>query len=138
MHESLSASVPKRLRLQASVQFQQVRLPLKSFLYCAGLIVFGGLLIIISGNLVGVLKVILPALLIGLVILEGKWWGGRRSWECAQIIVRYAQRSRTLRMEPQYIFPAGDGETMAAIRKPRWSASEAADESAPAQVQGTI
>lgn len=135
MQDYLSAQVPKKLRIQASVQMQSLRLPLKAFLYCAGVIVVAGLLILVTGNLIGVAKVCVPALLIGLVILEGKWWGGRKSWACVQIIVRHFQRQKMLRSEPVFVTSISDGETLAAIRKPRWQAEE---EDMPTAIEASV
>jgi len=121
MHQSLSASVPRRLRVRASLTLGAKRIPLRSFILGAAICTIGIVALIGGADMTATLWWGGASSVAGLIVLEGRWWG-RDSRQIMTIIVRQLRRSRTLRIVPRtYTLPSQvEPSNTSVSRKPRW------------------
>lgn len=129
MSDYLSAAVPRRLRLSASVQVAGMRLPARSFLMIIGVMAIGGIAISLGANIERTIWVSGVLIFTGLAILEGRIWG-RSSRDAVGIVWRHINRPKRLRAsQPQAILPP-EASLMAtpSLQRPRWQRKEASHE----------
>lgn len=129
MSDYLSAVVPRRLRLRASVQIAGMRLPARAFLMIVGVIAIGGIAISLGADIERTIWVGGGLIVPGLALLEGQVWG-RSSRDAAGIVWRHFNRPKRLRAsQPQVILPP-EASSMPALmlQRPRWQRREGSDE----------
>ena len=121
MEQYLSAPVPRRLRVRASLTIGSKRVPLRIFALGATVCVIGILAIIGGADLTTALWWGGAIVLVGLIMLEGRLWS-RDSRQVAAIVIRHLRRPRTLRLDTLTITIPSEAEEQRALplRSPRW------------------
>lgn len=124
----LSAPVPRRLRLNASVQLAGVRMPARAFLLTVGCIAFGGIAITLGVAIERAIWGCGGCIALGVTLLEGRLWG-RSSRAIAAIVWRHFYRPKRLRPgRPWVALPLERPALAVTARRPRWQIEEAQDE----------
>lgn len=125
MSDFLSAVMPRRLRLRASVQIAGVRLPARAFLMGIGVMAVGGIAISLGADIERTIWVSGGLIVIGLAMLEGRIWG-RSSRDAAGIVWRRLNQPKRLRIgQPRVTLPPEESLAPAlAIQPPRWQRKE--------------
>jgi hypothetical protein len=114
----LSASVPRNLRVRASIQLASTRVPARAFLLVAGLIFVGGLLIVAGADLMRTIKLTGALIIVSLVVFELQCWG-RSVPEMVRILARHYRCPRQLRLTPLMVVLPAEVDTIT-VRRPRW------------------
>ncbi|MCS6939737.1 MAG: hypothetical protein RMJ55_05745 [Roseiflexaceae bacterium] len=129
MNDYLSASMPRRLRLRASVQIAGMRLPARAFLMGIGVMAIGGIAISLGADIERTIWVSGGLIVIGLAVLEGRVWG-RSSRDVAGIVWRHLNRPKRLRLsQPQVTLPSEEAFAPAVrLQRPHWQRREGSDE----------
>lgn len=129
MGDYLSAAVPRRLRLRASVQVAGMRLPARSFLLIVGVMAIGGIAISLGASIERTIWVSGGLIFVGLAMLEGRIWG-RSSRDTARIVWRHLNRPKRLRaIQPRAILPPEAASMPApSLQRPRWQRREGSGE----------
>lgn len=128
MSDYLSAAVPRRLRLRASVQIAGMRLPARSFLMIVGVMASGGIAIALGANIERTLWLSGGLIFTGLAVLEGRIWG-RSSRDAAGIVWRHLNRPKRLRAtQPRVILPSATSMPASSLQRPRWQRREGSSE----------
>ncbi len=128
MSDYLSAAVPRRLRLRASVQIAGMRLPARSFLMIVGVMAIGGIAISLGAAIERTLWLSGGLILTGLAALEGRIWG-RSSRDAAGIVWRHLNRPKRLRAtQPQANLPPEASMPAPSLQRPRWQRRESSGE----------
>ncbi len=125
MSDFLSAVMPRRLRLRASVQIASVRLPARAFLMGIGVMAVGGIAISLGADIERTIWVSGGLIVIGLAMLEGRVWG-RSSRDAAGIVWRRLNQPKRLRIgQSRVTLPPEESLAPAlAIQPPRWQRKE--------------
>lgn len=129
MNDYLSAVVPRRLRVRASVQIAGMRLPARSFLMIVGMLAVGGIAVSLGATIERTIWVSGGLIFVGLALLEGRMWG-RSSRDAAGIVWRHLSRTKRLRAtQLQAILPQEESLMLApSLQRPRWQRREGSGE----------
>jgi hypothetical protein len=120
MQHYLSAPIPRRLRVRASLTIGSKRVPLRIFILVAVVSVIAILAIIGGSDLTTTLWWSGAVIISGLIVLEGRLWG-RDSKQIAIILTRHLRRKRTLRLNRPIISISSEAEEPHSARRgPRW------------------
>ncbi|MGB9751216.1 MAG: hypothetical protein C0183_21285 [Roseiflexus castenholzii] len=129
MSDYLSAVVPRRLRLRASVQIAGMRLPARSFLMIVGVMALGGIAISLGADIERTIWISGGAIFVGLALLEGRIWG-RSSHDAARIVWRHLNRPKQIRANQPQVVLLPEASALPALmpQRPRWQRQESSDE----------
>jgi hypothetical protein len=120
MQHDLSAPIPRRLRVRASLTIGSKRVPLRIFILAAVVSIIAILAVIGGAELTATLWWSGAIIVGGLIVLEGRLWG-RDSVQITTILTRHLRRKRTLRLDVPIISIPSEAEELHSVRHgPRW------------------
>lgn len=128
MDDYLGATVPRRLRLHASVQVAGMRAPARAFLMTIGCVAGGGIAVTLGADIERTIYTVGGLIIFGTTVLEGRLWS-RSAHELAPVIWRYLRRPKYMRLaRTRIVLRAEKPPHVNIIRRPHWQAKEAVHE----------
>lgn len=116
--EFLAAPVPRNLRVRASLQVANARLPARSFLLVMALVFVGGIAVARGADLAGTAQLLGPLAAACVVLIEGRWWG-YTTWALAAILAAHLGRPGRLELTAQEVALPPES-ALPPVRRPRW------------------
>lgn len=117
--EYLAVRAPRRLRVRASLQMANTRLPARSFVLVMGCVLVGGIAVARGADLIAVAQWLSLVAGVGIVLLEGSWWG-YSTWAFVRLVAAHLSRPGQLELERPEITLPPETATHALPRRPRW------------------
>jgi hypothetical protein len=118
MDDFLAAPVPRNLRVRASLQVANARLPARSFVLVMALVLVGGIAVARGAELAGTVQLLGLMAAACVAMLEGRWWG-YTTWALAAILAAHLSRPGLLELAAQEITLPPESIAPPA-RRPRW------------------
>lgn len=118
-HDFLAAPVPRNLRVRASLQVANTRLPARSFVLLMAILLVSGIAIARGADLVGTVQIAGAGAALGMTLLEGRWWGYSTA-ALASLLLTHLMRPGTLELTPKSVALPPEHGLAQALHAPHW------------------
>lgn len=113
------APMPRNLRVRATLQVANARLPARSFVLLMALLLAGGVAVARGADLVGTAQVLGAAAALGVALLEGRWWG-YSTVALAALLLAHLTRPGTLDLDQPLVTLRPESGPAQPARRPQW------------------
>jgi hypothetical protein len=118
-HDFLAAPMPRNLRVRASLQVANTRLPAQSFVLLMALVLLAGIAIARGADLIGTAQAASVLAALGITVLEGRWWG-YSSAALGRVLLTHLTRAGRLELEARFVALRPENTFEQPLQRPRW------------------